>query len=173
MKKNPIKIISLFTVGLLVRLLPFRAPNLEPIMAMLMPTARKYGSIYAFLFGFLSIALYDSMTAGFGVWTLIAGLAYGLVGIGASLYFKNRTGWKNYVKYAFVATIAFDALTGLTMGPIFFGQPFIAALIGQIPFTAIHLLSNVSFAIVLSPMIERWVMKEDRVLVNVPEVARV
>lgn len=172
MKKNPIKIISLFIVGLLVRLLPFRAPNLEPIMAMQMPLARKYGSVYAFLFGFLSIALYDSVTAGFGVWTLIAGFAYGLVGIGASLYFKNRTGWKNYAKYAFVATIAFDAATGLTMGPIFFGQPFMAAVLGQIPFTAIHLLSNVSFAIVLSPMIERWVMKESDVLVSIPEIVR-
>lgn len=138
-----------------------------------MPLARKYGSIYAFLFGFLSIALYDSLTAGLGVWTLIAGIAYGLVGIGAGAYFKNRTGWKNYAKYAFVATIAFDVATGLTMGPIFFGQPFLAAVIGQIPFTAIHLLSNVSFAIVLSPMIEKWVMKESNVLVSNPEVVRV
>jgi uncharacterized membrane protein len=173
MKKNPIKFISLFIVGLLVRLLPFRAPNLEPIMAMQMPLSRRYGSIYAFLFGFLSIALYDSVTAGFGVWTLISGVAYGLVGIGASMYFANRTGWKNYAKYAFVATIAFDAATGLTMGPIFFGQPFVSAVIGQIPFTVIHLLSNVSFAIVLSPVIERWVMKESNVLVKVPEIVRV
>lgn len=160
-------------MGLLVRLLPFRAPNLEPVMAMVMPLSRRYGSVYAFLFGFLSIALYDSVTAGLGVWTLIAGLSYGLVGIGATLYFNNRTGWKNYAKYAFVATIAFDVATGLTMGPIFFGQPFMAAVIGQIPFTAIHLLSNVSFAIVLSPMIERWVMKESVSLTSIPEVVRV
>ncbi len=173
MKKNPIKIISLFVVGLLVRLLPFRAPNLEPLMAMVMPLSRTYGRLYSFLFGFLSVAVYDMFTVGFGVWTLFAGIAYGLVGLAASFYFQNRTGWKNYAKFAFFATIVFDVVTGLSMGPLFFGQSFMAAIVGQIPFTAIHLLSNVSFAIVLSPMIERWVEKESTVVAIIPEVVRV
>ncbi|MEY2671880.1 MAG: hypothetical protein RL687_297 [Candidatus Parcubacteria bacterium] len=142
-------------------------------MAMVMPMSRTYGGLYSFLFGFLSIAVYDMFTVGFGVWTLVAGIAYGLVGFGASVYFANRTGWKSYAKYAFFATIVFDLVTGLSMGPLFFGQPFLAAVIGQIPFTAIHLLSNVSFAIVLSPMIEKWVMKESSLSVKVSELVRV
>lgn len=173
MKKNPIKFIILFAVGLFVRLLPFRAPNLEPLMAMVMPLSRNFSRLYSFLFGFLSVAVYDMFTVGFGVWTLFAGIAYGLVGLAASFYFQNRTGWKNYAKFAFVGTIVFDIVTGLSMGPIFFDQPFMSAVIGQIPFTAIHLLSNVSFAIVLSPMIERWVEKESTVVVVSPEVVRV
>ncbi len=173
MKKNKIKYIALFIVALFVRLLPFRAPNLEPIMAIQMPFAKAYGGIYSFFFGFLSIVVYDYFTSGFGVWTWISAFAYGFVGLGATLYFKNRSGWKSYATYAFFATIAFDALTGLTLGPIFFDQPFMLALIGQIPFTAIHLLSNVSFAIVLSPMIARWIEQDEMVKIVVPEVVRV
>lgn len=168
MKKNYFKYITLFIVALVVRLLPFRAPNVEPIMAMQMPLAKVYGSLQAFIFGFMSIVIYDQFTAGLGVWTWIAAFAYGLVGIGSSLYFKNRSSsWKNYALYAVVGTIAFDAVTGLTLGPLFFGQSFTVALIGQIPFTVLHLLSNVSFAIVLSPIIARWVVSSKAVTIPV------
>lgn len=145
-----------------IRLIPFRAPNVEPIMASIMPLGKKYNSIASFLFGFLSIVIYDSLTSGIGIWTLITSLAYGLLGLGASFYFKNRSGWKNYATYAVFATIVYDVLTGLTIGPLFFNQSFIVSAIGQIPFTMLHLISNVSFAIVLSPLIEMWLTHEKR-----------
>ena len=169
MKKNPVKYITLFIVALIVRLLPFRAPNLEPIMAIQMPFAKVYGGLYAFMFGFMSIAVYDALTSGIGIWTWIAAFAYGFVGLGARIYLKNRSSWKNYAIYALIGTIFFDALTGLTLGPIFFGQTFAVALLGQIPFTIIHLLSNISFAIVLSPMIAKWIEKSESVSVSIPK----
>ncbi len=141
-----------------MRLLPFRAPNVEPIMAVIMPLGKTSGKIMAFAFGFLSIVLFDSITSGIGIWTLVTAVAYGLLGIGASYFFKNRTGWMSYASYAVVATIFYDAITGLTIGPLFFNQSFMGSLIGQIPFTVLHLLSNVSFAIVLSPVIEKWLV---------------
>lgn len=139
-----------------------RAPNVEPIMATLMPLGKTYGKLMAFVFGFASIALYDSVTSGFGVWTLVTAVAYGLLGLGASYFFKNRSGWKNYALYAVIATIFYDAVTGLTIGPLFFHQSFAVSLVGQIPFTLLHLLGNVSFAIVLSPVIEGWLSKEGK-----------
>lgn len=143
-------------------------------MSMQMPLAKMYGGLSAFVFGFMSIAVYDSFTAGLGVWTWISAVAYGLVGLGARTYLKNRSSnWKNYAIYAIIGTISFDALTGLTLGPIFFGQAFIMALLGQIPFTAIHLLGNVSFAIVLSPVIAKWIERSESVSVAVPETVRV
>jgi hypothetical protein len=63
--------------------------------------------------------------------------------------------------YAVIATIVYDAVTGLTIGPLFFHQSFLVSLVGQIPFTLLHLLGNVSFAIVLSPVIERWLIKKE------------
>ena len=44
------------------------------------------------------------------------------------------------------------------------------SLAGQIPFTVLHLLGNVSFAIVLSPAIEKWLVKEDRKVVSLKKV---
>ncbi len=158
--RKSVKYTIAFVAVLLMRLLPFRAPNIEPIMAVSMPFGKAYGPLLAFIFGAGSIVIYDSVTAGIGVWTLVTALAYGMVGIGASFFFKNRKGRANYVKYAIIATILYDAFTGLTLGPLFFGQSFMGALIGQIPFTALHLLGNVAFAIVLSPVIEMWLAKE-------------
>jgi uncharacterized membrane protein len=158
MKKNWIKTTIVFAGVLLVRLMPFRAPNVEPIMAVIMPIGKIYGGFMSFMFGFFSIFLFDSMTSGIGIWTLVTAFAYGFLGLGAQYYFKNRSGWKNYALYAVVATILYDIVTGLTIGPLFFHQSFIVSFTGQIPFTVLHLLGNVSFAIVLSPVIEKWLV---------------
>jgi hypothetical protein len=130
-------------------------------MATMMPLGKAYGKLMSFAFGFFSIVLFDSVTSGFGIWTLVTAMAYGILGLGAHYFFKNRSGWKNYALYAAVATIIYDAVTGLTVGPLFFHQSFMISLVGQIPFTVMHLLGNVSFAIVLSPVIEKWVAKEE------------
>ena len=159
--KNWIKYTITFVSVMVFRLMPFRAPNVEPIMATIMPLGKVYGGIMSFIFGFLSIVLYDSVTSGFGVWTLVTAFAYGTLGAGATYFFKNRSGWKNYAVYAVVATIFYDAITGLTIGPLFFHQSFIVSFLGQIPFTILHLIGNVSFAIVLSPVIEKWMTTED------------
>jgi len=116
----------------------------------------------SFIFGFLSVGIYDLLTSGWGTWTIITALAYGFVGLGAYFFFKNRSGWKNYALYAVIATIFYDAITGLTIGPLFFHQSFMVSLVGQIPFTLLHLLGNVSFAIILSPVIEMWAVKNKK-----------
>lgn len=164
--KNWWKYTIAFLVTLGIRLLPFRAPNLETIMTVQMPFAKKYGVLGTFLFGFLSILIYDIFTVGIGIWTFITALAYGFIGILAVWYFKNKTGRINYLKFAIFGTILYDALTGLTLGPIFWGQSFMVALIGQIPFTLIHLIGNSSFAILISPLIERWLAKEKKLVLK-------
>ncbi len=161
--KKQFKYIAIFLVAFLVRLVPFRAPNVEPIMAVIMPISKIYGGFMSFIFGFLSIVVFDLFTSGLGIWTFVTALCYGLLGLGAQYFFKNRTGWRNYAIYAIVATIFYDAITGLTIGPLFFHQSFMVSLVGQIPFTVLHLLGNVSFAIVLSPVIDVWIRKESMV----------
>lgn len=161
MSKKNLKYLIAFISVLAFRLIPFRAPNIEPVLAIQMPFAKTYGKLYAFLFGALSIVVLDLFTSELGIWTLITALTYGVLGLGAVYYFKKRSGWKNYAGFAVFATILYDAVTGLTIGPLLFGVPFMVALIGQIPFTILHLLGNVSFAIVLSPAIERWTSKAD------------
>ncbi len=151
-----------FVVGwivvFLIRLLPFRPPNVEGVLAVTMPFAKRFGPIGGFLFGFLSIAIFDTAVGKVGLWTFITAGTYGALGIGAHFFFRNRESRAgNYIVFAVGATIFYDAVTGLGIGPVFYGQPFMEALIGQIPFTLWHLAGNVGFAAVVSPALYRWV----------------
>jgi uncharacterized membrane protein len=144
----------------LFRLIPFRPPNVEPMLATIMPFSKGYGSLSSFGFGFLGIVLYDAATSGFGVWTWVTAVCYGLLGLAAHFYFKNRAASRlNFVGFGIVGTIVYDAATGLTIGPLVNHQPFMDALVGQIPFTILHLLGTVLFALVLSPLLYRWVVE--------------
>jgi hypothetical protein len=155
--KNFVKLSLGFILVFLVRIIPFRPPNIEPILAFQMPAARTGGGTVGFLFGALSILLFDLSVNRFGIWTLITGAAYGLLGAGAALFFRHKTGnAKNYAIFAVLGTIFYDAVTGLSVGPIFFGQSFFGALVGQVPFTLMHLLGNVLFAVALSPALEKF-----------------
>ncbi len=160
-----------YTVGivtcLLIRFIPFRPPNVEPILATMMPFSKKYGIFSGFLFSFTSIALYDIFSGKIGSWTFVTAGVYGAIGFAAGIYFKNResTAW-NYAKFAIVGTIVYDIMTGLTIGPIFFHQSFMTALVGQIPFTTLHLIGNVGFAIIFSPLIYKFVIQNKKLEVG-------
>lgn len=155
-------IIGLVTC-LLIRLIPFRPPNIEPILATQMPFAKAYRAYVGFSFAFLSIIIFDLTTGTLGYWSLLTAGTYGVLGLWASFYFKNRqSSALNYAKFAIIGTLFFDAVTGLSIGPLFFDQPFMEALTGQIPFTLWHLLGNVSFALVLSPALYQWVVENEK-----------
>ena len=157
--KNKLKIFTIFLSCLLFRLLPLRAPNVEPIMASIIPISRKYGAVLGFLFGFLSIYLYDLLT-NFGPWTWVTGLSYGAIGAISIFYFKKaKTSAFNFALFSFFATIAYDLITGILFAPMF-GQNMWNAFIFQIPFTALHLAGNIGFALTLSPLINKWLASE-------------
>jgi hypothetical protein len=164
-KKNysgfPLKFSLGLVLCLLVRLIPFRAPNVEPIMATTMPFSKAYGALTGFSFAVLSILLYDLLTHTLGVQTFFTAGAYGVIGWWSAGYFVRRAAniW-NYVRFAIWGTLFYDALTGLTVGPIFFHQSFFGSLAGQIPFTALHLLGNIVFAAILSPVIYKFLIKK-------------
>lgn len=152
--------LSLF-LCLLVRLIPFRVPNIEPLFATTMPMSRAYGAFSTFSFAVLSVLLYDVVTGTLGVQTFFTTLAYGLIALWSASYFKNKKGnTSDYVRFAIFGTLAFDAMTGLTVGPIFFHQSFLASLIGQIPFTILHLFGNVALAFILSPAIYHLLIRK-------------
>ena len=133
-------------------------------MATLMPFAKAYGAIAGFCFGFLSIFMFDAAAGAVGQWTIITGVAYGLIGVLASFFFAkwNTHGIREYVIFSIFATLLYDAATGLSIGPLFFHQPFMDALLGQIPFTLYHLGGNIILAAIASPFIERWLLKNPK-----------
>lgn len=130
-------------------------------MATTMPFSRAYGALVGCAFAVLSILLFDIVTGTLGVQTVFTVLAYGIVGWWSAGYFKkNKGNTINYVRFAIMGTLFFDAVTGLTVGPIFFHQSFLQSLVGQIPFTALHLLGNVALAFILSPAIYKILIKK-------------
>ncbi|MDB5187526.1 MAG: hypothetical protein JWO50_46 [Candidatus Kaiserbacteria bacterium] len=142
-------------------LLPWRMPNVEPLMAAVMPTSSRMSVLQSFLFAASSIAVYDAVTSGWGVWTAITAALYGATAIGAHFYFKKfASNRRHFLTYGIIATLAYDALTGFTIGPIFWGQTLSSAIIGQIPFTLMHLAGTILFALVLSPLLARWYARE-------------
>lgn len=150
------------------RLLPFRVPNVEPVLSIAMPFSKKYGAWGGFLFGALSIGLFDLFTGAAGAWTLVTAGAYGIVGAGGAWFFRNRrANAVNFLAYGIAGTLAYDALTGLTVGPLFFGQTFADAFFGQIPFTMMHLAGSVVFSLVVSPIVYRWVVTNHSLEANV------
>lgn len=155
--KNWAKYILGFSICLFVRFIPFRAPNIEPILATQMPIAKSFGKFPAFFFGAFSIFLYDALTSSIGIWTLFTALTYGIIGLWASYYLKNKNNSSvSYIKFAIFGTLFYDAITGLIIGPAFFHQPFVLAIIGQVPFTLWHLLGNIIFAMILSPAVFKF-----------------
>jgi len=150
-----------WTAVFLFRLIPFRPPNFEPMLATVMPFSKRFGVAGSFLFGFLGIVLYDAITSGWGSWTWATALCYGLLGVAAHYYFRNRdASVKNFLVFGIPATILYDAVT-MFIAPIFNGQPLAVALVGQIPFTLMHVLGTAVFATLLSPALYRWVVQNE------------
>lgn len=149
-------LIALFVV-ILLRLLP-HPPNVEPITATLMPFGKQFGWLGGAVFGLLSVVVYDTVTGTLGPWSLLTVFGYVAIGVAAGFYFKAYSGRGAYLGFAVIGTLLYDALTGLTVGPLFFNQSFVEALVGQVPFTLYHLAGNVALALVVSPLIERWIV---------------
>ena len=143
------------------RLVPFRPPNVQPILATMMPLARYQGPVAAGLFGVANMILFDVLTGHLSVWTAITSVTYGVVGVGAWSFLRNRRGVLWYAAFAVVATLFYDAITGVVAGSVLFGLPWMEGLAGQIPFTINHLIGNVILALALSPLVDlaiRWRM---------------
>jgi len=148
-----------FSAGLLfciiARWVP-HPPNIEPIMGTMMPFAKKLGAFAGFAFAFIALASWDFVSGRLGMWTLYCALAYGAMGFLAAKFFATRKpSALNFAGFAAVGTIVYDAVTALAFG-FQFGQPLLLTFAGQVPFTAMHLLGNVAFAAIASPLIYKY-----------------
>ena len=134
--------------------------NVSPLMATQLAGSKAYGPWVGGLYGALSIALLDILVGKAGLWTVITAITYGVMGVWGAYFFKNRSAsaW-NFVLASIAGTLFFDLITGVLMGPLLYGQSWVVAIVGQIPFTLHHLAGNVFFASVLAPWFYRKVME--------------
>lgn len=156
--QNIIKYLVWLLIVVVIRLLP-HFPNVEPIMATMMPFSKKWGWVSGMIFCLIAILSFDLITGTLGVWSILTAGTYTLLGISAGIYFKNKENKiKYYLIFAIIGTIVYDAITGIGTWMIFFNQPFMTTFIGQIPFTLYHLAWNIVFSIIISPLLYRWVI---------------
>jgi uncharacterized membrane protein len=162
-KSSPtIKYLIGLIVVILLRLVP-HPPNVEPIMATMMPFAKRWGWLAGMTFTFLAMISFDLMTNTLGIWSLFTIGTYMALGVVAGIYFKHRSNsFAHYVGFAIVGTIIYDAITGIVGSSLFFGMPVYQAFIGQIHFTMYHLAGNIVLAAVVSPALYKWVLKNPK-----------
>lgn len=135
----------------------FALPNIEPLYACAALVSRTASYASSFFFGFMNIALFDIVTGAFGWWTLVTGSLYGLIGIAfIAMYKRNNITSSMFhirflmIQFTIVATLMYDIITGCLLGPLLYQQPFIEAVIGQIPFSINHVLGNSLFVLCAS-----------------------
>ncbi|MFH0972220.1 MAG: hypothetical protein V1835_06695 [Candidatus Micrarchaeota archaeon] len=164
---NPIKfLLGLFAV-ILIRLIQMPLPNFEPIMGAMLPFAKKYGRLAGFIFASLALASFDLISGRLGMWTLYCALTYGLIGIAAGKYFgaEKRRRMKYYLGFGAIGTVFYDAATALVFGWQF-GQPLEMTILGQIPFTIYHLMGSTAFILVLTPLVNNYIVENPMLELN-------
>lgn len=115
--------------------------------------------------GSMALALLDAnSTISVGLWTLTGALAWGAVGFLFTLQKPNGSP-ATFAKLGIGGTLIFDAITGPILSPLIWGMPFWEALVGQLPFTAKHLIGIAAVSIILAPLlfpsINKTISKKD------------
>ncbi len=113
------------------------------------------------LFALVTMVSFDIITGFVGIWTLVTALTYAGLGVIFHFYYKRRekVGLKTYLGSGIVGVLIYDFITGVVAGPAMFGMSFYQAFIGQIPFTAMHLISVSAFILVLTPFLDKNVVE--------------
>ncbi len=165
--KNLFKYTIGLGIALILRFIP-HPPNVEPIMSTMMPFSKKWGWIGGVLFTIIVMLSFDLISGTLGVWSLVTIPTYALIALAASFYLKKKENKiRYYVGFSVVATIVYDAITGIGTGMLFFHQTFMATFLGQIPFTLYHLAGNVVLGAIVSPVLFRWVMDNPKLETSV------
>lgn len=141
-----------------IRLFAF-IPNNDPIMALMLPYSKKKNKLAAFLFPFITMVSFDVITGHLGLLTLITSLTYGSLGLLFVFIYKNRkVGIKSYLLSGMLGVVIFDFITGCIAFPILFNMSFEQAIIGQMPFTLIHLATVSAFILIITPLVDKHVL---------------
>lgn len=158
------KLALVWSVLLLFRLIPFRPPNFEPLLATVMPLSKRMGPVGSFLFAFLGIVIYDLCTSGVGSWTWLTSISYGLLAVSAHYFFANRkASVVSFVGFGVAGTLVYDLVTGVLAGPLLYGQSLAVAFVGQIPFTLMHLVGVGVFSLTISPALDAWFAQDESI----------
>ncbi|MFA5763503.1 MAG: hypothetical protein WC915_01695 [archaeon] len=128
-------------------------PNNDPIMGFMLPQARK-SMFKAAIFAFSTMFIFDIITMKVGVWTIVTASTYALLAIGFSFFFKKIKIAKisHYLSASVIGILLFDLITGPIMSSMMFSQTLMLTILGQIPFTFYHLVSGITWVVIIAPV---------------------
>lgn len=139
-------------------------PNNDPIMGAMLPFSRQNPWVSG-AFAALTMASFDLLTGSLGIWTIVTSLTYGFLGVAFGFAYKGMKNKKpnllTYLASGAIGVLFFDFITGPIASGFFFGMPFWQALVGQVPFTILHLLSVSFFILLLTPLIDRTIVENE------------
>jgi len=136
-------------------------PNNDPIMGFMLPQARK--SMWkAAIFAFSTMVLFDIITLKVGMWTVVTASTYALIAIGFSFFFKKIKVAKisHYLGASVIGILLFDLITGPIMSSFLFNQSLLMTTLGQIPFTFYHLVSGLTWVVIIAPFYDLDIRKQ-------------
>jgi len=164
-----------YAIGILFcnayRLLRF-IPNNDPIMGCMLPFAKQGKWWHAALFALITMVSFDFITMRVGLWTAVTAGTYASLGLLFHFQYKRikQVKLKHYLGSGVAGVLIFDFVTGVLFGPVMFGMTFAQALIGQVPFTILHLLTVSGFVLIITPLLDRTVISnpalEDSAVLN-------
>ncbi len=96
---------------------------------------------------------------GLGLWTVYTAGAYGVIGFAAGAWGEKIVGFARKAGFAIGATLFFDGVTAFLFG-MQFNQPLGVTIVGQIPFTAMHLAGNLFFVFLVSPLVAKYLVED-------------
>jgi len=132
-------------------------PNNDPIMGCMLPFSKQDKWWQGALFAFITMASFDFLVGKTGIWTIVTASTYAFLGLMFHVAFKNKKKikLKHYLGSGVLGVLIFDLVTGPIMSSWLFKIPFEAAVVGQVPFTAMHLISVSFFIVLLTPLFDR------------------
>lgn len=147
-------------------------PNNDPIMGFMLPFSRQDKWWQGSLFALITMISFDVITMRLGLWTITTALTYASLGLLFHLIYKKvgKVKLKHYLGSGVLGVLIFDFVTGVVFGPAMFGMSFLQALIGQIPFTLMHLITVSAFILIVTPVLDRAIVNnpvlEDSAVLN-------
>ncbi|AJF61650.1 TPA: hypothetical protein HA239_03835 [Candidatus Woesearchaeota archaeon] len=144
-------------------------PNNDPILGVMLPTARVESIWKSILFVFVTMASFDLITGSVGIWTIVTSLVYSFVALLAGLLIRKikDINLLHYFGFTLLSVLVFDFITGPVMSSMLFNMPFMASLSGQIPFTLLHLMSGLVYTALFCPVLDPDINQEYNVLKHV------
>jgi len=128
----------------------------------MLPESRK-NVFHAAIFAFVAMFVFDYFTSGIGVWTWVTAITYAGLAVLFGLLFKRikQVKFVHYIGATTIGVLIFDLITGPGLSTIIFHQPLLITILGQIPFTLMHLASAVTYTFFFVPLLDPAVRHED------------